>query len=135
MAATFKYYFSNERPFWEKRGALIRGRRSLNISRQNGNANSREALFWSKVFFRINTVSSMKNVNANVWSLTGVMETVIQILNINKIDYYLDLLSNMYKAWRRDLACEEKIKCYTMPLPRLSYLYWVILFKGTMTYI
>ena len=38
MIAPFKYYFSKERLFWEKRGAL------LNISRQKGSAYSREAL-------------------------------------------------------------------------------------------
>ena len=36
MSGPFKYYFSNELPFWEKRGSLIPGRRSLNISRQKG---------------------------------------------------------------------------------------------------
>ena len=41
MSASFKYYVSNEHPFWEKRGALSRGGRSLNISRQMGGANSR----------------------------------------------------------------------------------------------
>ena len=45
MSAPFKYYISNERSFWEKRGALIRGRGSLNISREKGDANSRETLF------------------------------------------------------------------------------------------
>ena len=38
MRALFKYYFSSERPFWEKKGALIRGIRSLSISRQTGGA-------------------------------------------------------------------------------------------------
>ena len=37
-------------PLSEKKGALIRGRRSLNISCQKGGNNSREA------FFRVNTV-------------------------------------------------------------------------------
>ena len=42
ISAPFKYnlnYFLNERPFWEKRRVLIRGRRLLNISRQKGGAN------------------------------------------------------------------------------------------------
>ena len=56
MSAPFIYYFSNECPFWEKRGALIRGRRSLNISRQKRGANSREVLFRTKALFRVNTV-------------------------------------------------------------------------------
>ena len=34
MSAPFRYYFSKERLFCEKRGALIRGRCSLNISCQ-----------------------------------------------------------------------------------------------------
>ena len=33
MSTSFKYYLSNERHFSEKRGALILGRRSLNILR------------------------------------------------------------------------------------------------------
>ena len=36
MSAPFKYYFSNEHTFLEKRGGLIR---------QKGSANSAEALF------------------------------------------------------------------------------------------
>ena len=40
MSAPFRYYFSKERRFAEKRGALIRGRRSLNISRQKVGANA-----------------------------------------------------------------------------------------------
>ena len=50
-APHFKYYLSDERPFSQKRGTLIWGRFSLNISRQNGGrgagvgvANSMEAL-------------------------------------------------------------------------------------------
>ena len=30
MSAPFEHYFSNERPFWEKIGAVIREKRSLN---------------------------------------------------------------------------------------------------------
>ena len=59
MSAPFKCYLSNERPFSEKREALIRGTRSLKFSRQKGGArgggggaNSRERLF------RVNTVIS-----------------------------------------------------------------------------
>ena len=48
MSAPFKYYFSNERPFWEKR------RRSLNISRQKGaGANS-----WGSALLIIDALSS-----------------------------------------------------------------------------
>ena len=36
MSAPFKNYFRNNCPFWEKRRELIRGRHSLNISRQKG---------------------------------------------------------------------------------------------------
>ena len=42
MSAPLKYYFLNERSVCEKRGALIRGRCSLNIKRQKGDANSRD---------------------------------------------------------------------------------------------
>ena len=48
MSAPFKYYFS--------RGALIRGRHSLNISSQTGGANSSEALFRAQALFQVNTV-------------------------------------------------------------------------------
>ena len=41
----FKYYLLNERSFSEKREVLIRGKHSLNISRQKEGANSREVLF------------------------------------------------------------------------------------------
>ena len=45
MSTPFKFYLSNERPFSEKRGALIRGRGSLNISHKKWGwgANSSEA--------------------------------------------------------------------------------------------
>ena len=36
ISAPFKYYFSNEHPSFERKGALIRGRQSLNISLQRG---------------------------------------------------------------------------------------------------
>ena len=62
MRAPFKYYFSKEHLFWEKRGALIRGRRSLNISRQKGGANSREALSRAEALFRVNRVSNINNL-------------------------------------------------------------------------
>ena len=38
ISAPFKYYFSNEHPSFEREGALIRGRQSLNISLQRGGA-------------------------------------------------------------------------------------------------
>ena len=45
MNTPFKYYLSNERPFSEKTKGFIRGRRSLNISRQKGDANLMDPLF------------------------------------------------------------------------------------------
>ena len=44
MNAPFKYYFSNECLFWEKRGALIWGRCTLNILHQKMGANLSEVL-------------------------------------------------------------------------------------------
>ena len=80
MSAPFKYYFSNEGPFLEKRGVLIPGRRSSNISRQKeeggggggegggrGGASSREALFRTYALFRVNAACErIKTNNKNL---------------------------------------------------------------------
>ena len=62
MSAPFNTIFQKSASFERKEGAFIRGRRSLNISRQTGGADSREALF------RVNMVS--------LFLLTGGVEIV-----------------------------------------------------------
>ena len=62
MSALFKYYFSNESPFSEKAGALIRWRHLLNTSRQKGRggrgcSNSREALYRVNKVFPVGSAS------------------------------------------------------------------------------
>ena len=81
MSAPFKFYFSNERPFGEKKGTLIRGRRSLNISCQK-----RGATFKAGALSSIGALLSKYDINTtNTTSYFISIEAVARRCSINYI--------------------------------------------------
>ena len=94
MSVPFKYYFSEERFFWGKRGALIRGRRSLNISREKRGTNLREALFRAEALFRVNTVCC---VNKKLFH--------IEVTLITKVIW---VTKKYVVVWQRKLLCDTQ---------------------------
>ena len=110
MSTSFKYDFSNEHPFCEKRGAPIPGRCSLNNSRQKWGTNSTEALFRAKALFRENTVLGSKLENGTQeLILMHILILLASLLHILVLSFSLFLDTFLKYAYRRRLLTKKLI--------------------------
>ena len=96
MSAPFKFYFSNERPLGEKKGTLIRGRRSLNISCQKRGSTSKAGALSS-----IGALLSKYGINTtNTTSYFISIEAVARRCSINYISLKL-WQNSQEKTWAK----------------------------------
>ena len=116
LVPPFKYYFSNERLFWEKEGLLIQRMCSLNLSGQNGGALSVIGALSSKYI----------NWNSNYWTAfymakEGGLLMKKRVTQSMRIWFYLKTQMLVLRRWLADSD-----NCYIVTVDKPTASLWKI---------